>query len=122
MEQGILVIGHGSRAKEAQNIFQSIVAKLRARGFEDVEGVHMELAKPNIQEGVQKLVNKGVKTIVAVPLFIYSGIHIQEDIPQLLQEVGKQYSEVTFKMGQALGDDDLIVDLLQKRVNEALVL
>ncbi|MBZ4645411.1 MAG: cobalamin [Clostridia bacterium] len=120
MNQGILVIGHGSRAQEAQQTFKSIIDKLKARGYKDVEGAHMELAEPNIRKAISKLAEKGVDTILVVPLFIYSGIHIQEDIPQILKEVNQDYPHITIRMGKALEDDDLLIGLLEKRIQEIL--
>ncbi|MGE4282431.1 MAG: sirohydrochlorin chelatase [Clostridia bacterium] len=120
MNKGILVIGHGSRAQEAQDIFENIVEKLKAKGYQNVEGAHMELAKPDISQAIAKLAAQGVDTVVAMPLFIYSGIHIKEDIPQILKEVGRDYPQVTIKMGKVLGDDDLLVSLLEKRIQEII--
>ncbi|WHH57314.1 CbiX/SirB N-terminal domain-containing protein [Petroclostridium sp. X23] len=120
MNKGILIIGHGSRALEAQQTFESIIDKLKAKGYQNIEGAHMELAKPNIREAVEKLDKQKVDMIVVVPLFIYSGIHIKEDIPQILEEIGRDYPHITIKMGSALGDDDLLVSLLEKRVKEMI--
>lgn len=120
MEKGILIIGHGSRSKDASVIFDSIVEQFKSRGYKNVIGANMELAKPDIHAAVEKFLEKGITDIIALPLFLYIGIHIKEDIPEILADFKEKYPELKFKLAEPLKDDSLIVDVLAKRYQEAL--
>lgn len=51
--KGILVIGHGSRSRDALDVFNRIVDDFRARMESCVEGCFMELSEPNIPDTVE---------------------------------------------------------------------
>ncbi|MCK8817364.1 CbiX/SirB N-terminal domain-containing protein [Natroniella sulfidigena] len=119
MKTGIIVLGHGSRATEASQVFAEIVDKLREKvDYDLVEGAAMELAEPSLQDSVAKIINEGAEKVVIVPLFLFPGIHIQEDIPNLIEELEAEYPEVEFKFGRNLGADDKIADILIERIEE----
>lgn len=84
-KKGILLCGHGTRLAEGAENFKAF-----AKGFQDqIEGYEtasafLELCEPDFDAGVKELVDKGVTEIVALPLFLFTGIHIQKDIPCML--------------------------------------
>lgn len=110
--KGIIIIGHGSRNKEAQNQFMEVVEKVREKSGKLVEGAFMELAKPGFFESVEKLVSQGITNIAVYPLFLFSGIHIKEDIPELIREAEAKYQSVTFKMSGAIGPREELVQIV----------
>ncbi|MGL5656813.1 MAG: sirohydrochlorin chelatase [Fusobacteriaceae bacterium] len=118
---GILVVGHGSRSKEAQEGFDKIIGMLKDMCEGDqIVGAHMELCSPSIEEGVERLLleNPKISTIKVVPYFLYTGIHIKEDIPEIIEELKKKYAHIDFKFGKPLGAEIEIAKILKKRVNE----
>ncbi len=121
MDNALLIIGHGSRSKDAQNIFNKIVDFVRERSDYDlVEGAHMELCTPTIPDTVNELVEKGVKKIVLVPYFLYEGIHIKEDIPNIIEELSNKYNNVQFKMAKPIGAEPVLAEILISRAKEAV--
>ncbi|MCK8826467.1 CbiX/SirB N-terminal domain-containing protein [Natroniella acetigena] len=119
MKTGIIVLGHGSRAAEASQVFAEIVDKVREKvDYELVEGAAMELAEPSLQDSVAKIIKAGAEKVVIVPLFLFPGIHIQEDIPNLIEELEAEYSEIEFEFGKNLGADDKIADIIVERIEE----
>lgn len=116
--KGIVIIGHGSRSKEAQEQFMEVVRKVSERTDRIVEGAFMELAKPGFEEAVSSLVNKGINQIAVYPLFLYSGIHIKEDIPQLIEATAKKYEDVSFSMAQPIGVREELIDIVLDSIKE----
>ncbi len=110
--KGIIVIGHGSRSKEAQAQFMNTVDMVRRKVDHPVEGCFMELAEPGFEETVDKIVAEGATEIVVYPLFLFAGIHIKEDVPQLIEEKLTRLQGVTMKMLKPLGDREEIADLV----------
>eukprot|EP01033_Poteriospumella_lacustris_P010875 gene10875-7734_t len=51
-----------------------------------VEAAHMEMAEPSIAQAYGKCVSRGAEHVVVHPFFLSQGRHVQDDIPQLVQE------------------------------------
>ncbi|PRX29841.1 CbiX protein [Orenia metallireducens] len=119
MKTGVIILGHGSRTVEANQVFDSIVEMVKEEiDYEIVEKASMELAKPSLAQSIEKVVKAGVKKVIVVPLFLFPGIHIQEDIPKLIKLEQKKYPEVEFIFGRNIGADQKIAELMVERVKE----
>lgn len=114
--KGILVVGHGSRSKEAKEVFAQITHKLGESLGVEVEGCSMEISEPFIPETIQKMYEKGVRSIVVLPYFLYNGIHIKEDIPEILHKVKSEYTDLEISMAQPLGYHDALIDIIRERL------
>ena len=65
---------------------------------------------------------RGADQVVITPFFLSPGRHTLEDIPRLAQEaVDKCSMDISFSIADPLGTDPLIVEILQQRVDLALV-
>ena len=121
MKEVLLIVGHGSRSKEAQETFDSVVKMVQEKSGNDfykVAGAHMELAKPSIEEKVELLFEQDISRFLIVPYFLYQGIHIKEDIPELLEKLKKKYPKIEFRLGRPIGKEPLLADLLISRGKE----
>jgi len=119
MKRAILIVGHGSRSKDAQNIFNKIVQFVKDKSdYSIVEGAHMELCEPSIPDVVGKMVQNHVEEILVVPYFLYEGIHIKEDIPEIIEELSKKYTGLKFKMARPIGAEPMLADILIDRAKE----
>ncbi|GIM28192.1 cobalamin biosynthesis protein CbiX [Clostridium polyendosporum] len=115
--KGILVIGHGSRSQEADEVFFKIVDMLKNKTGSLVEGCYMEISKPSIPETIEKMYKEGIKDFTVLPYFLFPGIHIKEDIPEILKEVEEKYEDIKISMANPIGYNELLVDILLERVN-----
>ncbi len=124
---GILVIGHGSRLQYNKEVILEIADIIAKKHPEDVIRVgFVEHSDPKIKEAVQEFSGTGVTRIAAVPVFIASGVHLTEDIPGELDldesgcgNLNIDGREVPVCYAKPLGADELIADLIFKRVLEA---
>lgn len=118
--EAILVIGHGSRSLEAQNEFNRVVNMVSEKSGAIVKGASMELCDPDIPSAVEELLNENpeIKVIKAVPLFLFEGIHIKVDIPEILEKKREKYPHVEFRFGKPIGVESLLADILIKRSEE----
>lgn len=113
---GTLVIGHGSRSKEAMEAFYQIVEQLKGSINGEVEGCFMEISEPHIPETIEKMYNNGVRNITVLPYFLFNGIHIKEDIPEILTSVKKQYTDIAITMAQPISYHNYVVEILKERL------
>ncbi|KAK9858795.1 hypothetical protein WJX84_003765, partial [Apatococcus fuscideae] len=47
------------------------------------------------------------------------GRHIQEDIPRMVQEAAEKHPGISCRIAKPIGIDNLMADLIEKRVQDA---
>ena len=120
MTNGIIIVDHGSRRDESNKMLEEVAAlfaKRFAERFDIVEPAHMELAEPSIGTAYGKCVDRGAARIVVCPFFLGPGKHWTSDIPRLTAEAAKLHPQTEYHVTLPLGIDDLILELLAKRVS-----
>lgn len=130
---GILLIGHGSTLPYNNEVVEEIAQKyIDDNPDYNIEVGFMQLSTPTIPDAVEKLKQKGVKNIIANPVFLAEGIHTKIDIPSTLNlEVqpvenynspNKAYDTVDFDgeitLTTPLGADDIILDIIDERISK----
>jgi sirohydrochlorin ferrochelatase len=120
---GIVIMDHGSRLAESNRMLEelaSLFATRFARDYTVVEPAHMEIAEPSIATAFDRCVQRGAKRVVVCPFFLGPGKHWTQDIPRLTANAATKHPGVGYHVTQMLGIDDLILDLLNKRVQHCL--
>jgi sirohydrochlorin ferrochelatase len=123
MTNGIIIVDHGSRRTES-NLMLERVAQLFGQRFSAkygiVEPAHMEIAEPSIAAAYARCVERGAEQIVVAPFFLGPGKHWTQDIPALTAAAAMTFPQTRYHVAQTLGIDDLILDLLDKRVGHCV--
>ena len=115
--KGVLVIAHGSRANETEATLEAVLSMVKKKLPETfIEHAFMEFSDRTIEKGVSALNAKGVTEIKVVPYFLFTGIHIKEDIPNMVAECAVNYPGVKITMGEPLGADERLADILVDRI------
>ncbi len=98
-----LLIAHGTRDEEGKSSFLQFVNEFR-KAFPDrfVQPAFLELAKPDIQEGIEACVEEGAEEIFVIPLMLFPGRHVNQDIPGQIQEAKSRYPQLDFHYSGAL--------------------
>jgi len=120
MKTAIVIVDHGSRRAESNQMLEEIArlfAKRFAEKYEIVEPAHMELAEPSIATAYATCVKRGAERIVVCPFFLGPGKHWTEDIPRLTAAAAAKFPLTKYHVTQTLGIDDLILELLDKRAS-----
>ena len=118
MSDALLVMVHGSPRPVANQDMFAVVDVLRERGsFPIVEVGFMELNDPPIPLAIERCVEQGAQRVIAVPYFLHTGMHVTDDLPDLLEEAQARYPDVEFLMGDYLGHDPLLADVIAERAS-----
>ncbi|BFH73432.1 CbiX/SirB N-terminal domain-containing protein [Sulfurisphaera javensis] len=112
---GVLLVLHGSKIKEWQDVAIQYANLLR-KYFDLVEYGFIEFNQPSITEAAKNLVAKGADTIVVVPLLFAAGTHFKRDIPKQLEEI----KGVKIIIADPIGIDKRVAEILKERVEESL--
>jgi len=114
---GVLICGHGSRAKIAEEEFSLLAKGLQTRYPElNVDYGFLEYSAPNIHTALDRLVAKGVTTIHAVPGMLFAATHAKNDIPSVLTTYQAKHPNLTIKYGQELGLHEEMIRAFQQRI------
>ena len=116
---GVVIVDHGSRRTQSNESLEE-VARLFAARFPAcgiVEAAHMELAMPDIAAAYDACVRRGASRIVVLPFFLAQGKHWTRDIPSLTAQAAEKHPGTAYQIAEPLGIDDLILDLLKKRLD-----
>ncbi len=118
---GIMICGHGSRAKSAEQEFALLAKGLRARLPDvPVEYGFLEYSAPNIHMGLDALRQAGVDNIVAVPGMLFAATHAKNDIPSVLTTYGEKHPGLSVRYGRELGLHPQMIAAFEARILEAL--
>jgi sirohydrochlorin ferrochelatase len=123
VKTGIIIVDHGSRRDESNALLEEVARAFAARfheRFDIIEPAHMEIAEPSIAAAFAKCVARGAQRVVVLPYFLGPGKHWTSDIPNLTAAAASDFPGTTFHVSKPLGVDDLILDLLAKRIGECI--
>jgi len=116
-EVGIVIVDHGSRRAESNELLLRVVDLFReTTGLPLVEAAHMELAEPSIATAVDRVVAQGARWVVAHPYFLSPGRHWRQDIPELVAQAVARHSGVRYIVTAPLGLHPLMQRIMQHRI------
>jgi len=114
----ILIIAHGSKVKETDDIMKQYKAALTSKLPEaSIEYCYLQLMEPSIESVVERLYSDGVRNIKAFPFFLFNGNHIKEDIPEVLNTLKVQYTGLEIEFLNHIGYDEKLLELIVERVS-----
>ncbi|RTL31082.1 MAG: cobalamin biosynthesis protein CbiX [Burkholderiales bacterium] len=109
---GILLFAHGARDPAWARPFETVADRLRERASasgDEVTLAYLEFMSPTIAGAAADLVRKGCTRITVVPLFLGAGGHVRKDLPQLLEDMGRQHPDVQWILSPAVGETDVLI-------------
>ncbi|TRX70219.1 sirohydrochlorin chelatase [Carboxylicivirga sp. M1479] len=117
-KKGVLLCGHGTRVKQGEEAFIAYARRFAAMLPEyEVEAGFLELSEPDFEKGVKNLIERGIEEIIALPVFLFTGVHIQKDIPCILFQLQRKYN-VRIQLASYIGDCDDMVMLSNELVSQ----
>jgi sirohydrochlorin cobaltochelatase len=115
-----MVCGHGSRDVAAVAEFHRLVRKLGARLPEHpLESGFLEFARPIIREGLDRLRERGVDHVLAVPGMLFAAGHVKNDVPSVLNAYAAEHG-IRVDFGRDLGIDPKLLRAARDRIEMAL--
>ena len=118
MTHALLLIAHGSRRPQANADLARLADLVREQPESEgtiVEIGYLELTGPTIPEGFRKCVEQGATRVRIVPYFLSMGVHMQEDLTQICEELEAEFPEVRIQVRRPLGLHPKVVDVVMER-------
>jgi len=118
--ENIVLIGHGSPKKEANNI--DLIGRLLHHAIHpECEGAcvkvaYLQFADPDIMSTIKGCVEGGATKVIVHPFFLSSGMHVTKDIPGMISEAKGMYPAVEFVYTEPLGVHEKLVQVVIERI------
>lgn len=120
-ETAVLLLGHGSRAGEANEGMYEVVARLRAAHPDRmIEAAFLEINAPSIPEGIDICAASGARQIVLLPYFLHLGNHVLKDMPRFVEEGRRRHPGREIVLGPHLGFHEKLVEIVEERLDAAI--
>jgi cobalt/nickel transport system ATP-binding protein len=119
-EPALLLIGHGSRSAAGVDQYwklADVIGRLRPDltlgcGF-------IELARPDLDSAIDDLADRGVGSVIAVPLVLLGAGHLKSDGPAALARGRARHSDVAFSYARDLGIHPAVLAVAEDRIRAA---
>jgi len=115
--KGILIVDHGSRKREANDMLRCMANLIQTMAGTDVvvRYAHMELADPDIAAGFTSCVQGGASEVIVFPYMLSPGRHSTSDIPRMVADAAKNFPDVTFAVTPAFGVHEKLAEIVLAR-------
>lgn len=115
--KGILIVDHGSRKDEANEMLPLMAELIQSIAGDDVvvRHAHMELAEPTIGQGFANCVDAGATEVIVFPYMLSPGRHSTSDIPRMVAKVAGAHPGVSFSVTPAFGLHDKLAEVVLER-------
>ncbi len=119
-DTGVIILGHGSKLKRANDLLYRLAQKIRSEnGLDIVEPAFLQLYQPDLRKAIRKVVKRGCKRVIIVPFFLFEGNHVSRDIPKVIKEEARIHKKVELVYAKNLGQDYRISSIVMDCIREA---
>ncbi|MCL6584362.1 MAG: precorrin-8X methylmutase [bacterium] len=119
MKKALILLGHGSRLKEANESLYSLAKIIKSKSsLAIVQPAFLQLASPTLREGIESCLAQGASEIIVHPYFLYPGAHVLHDIPAIIEAARQDHPQVRIRLTPPLGVDDKLAEIVLERVTE----
>jgi len=119
--KAIIFFGHGARDERWREPFDRLVTLWYEQYPKTpVELAFLELMQPSLSDAIKKIVLKGIKDIVVIPVFFGQGSHLRNDFPKILEECRSEFSDISLNATPAVGENLLVLQAIINYSQNAL--
>jgi sirohydrochlorin ferrochelatase len=117
---GYVVFGHGSPVESANHEVRAAAAEMARRGkLDGVEAAFLGGGRPDLLEAVAALAVRGATQVIVIPYFLTMGLHLQRDLPQLIEDARRAHPAIEIELTPPLDGHPALIDALLDRARES---
>lgn len=117
---GLLVVGHGTRRGTGVAQLIELTRSMTVMAPKvPIEASFLELAEPTISVAMQRLAQRGVRSIIAVPILLFEAGHAKSDIPHAVEEAAGMFGIKVLGQTDPLGINEWALRLSALRFDSA---
>ena len=114
-DDGILLVSKGSRLSMNLKSMNRIAGYVEGHGFKNVSIAVLDGEGPSVAASIANLMEKDVKRLIIVPLFLTECKSVTEAIPSLVRD---SCLLIPVEFADVIGRDEQILDDMEKKIPE----
>jgi sirohydrochlorin cobaltochelatase len=116
LSRGVVIFAHGSRVESANEAVRAVARELvRASSCSNIIAAFLELGSPSLPDAASGLIAAGVDQVVVVPYFLTAGLHMERDLPILIEQIRQAHPNVQLTVAPPLDGHPALVQILADR-------
>lgn len=116
----LIIFAHGSSVESANDAVREVAQKMAEAGGYRAAAAFLEGGKPDLQSAVAEIAGSGSRRIIVIPYFLTLGLHLQRDLPKLIEEAGAAHPELQIEVTAPLDGHPALVSILLDRASAAI--
>ena len=121
MSDGLVIFAHGSSIASANAAVEAVAAATAQAGGYTVRVGFLEPAHPTLEEAVASLAQHGIQRVLIIPYFLTLGLHLQRDLPRIIDRLAKAHPGVEIRATPPLDGHAALIQILLDRARQALL-
>ena len=120
MNAANILLAHGSRDPGWRKPFEELLEKCKKRSPKKIYCLsYLELCDPKLSDVIKDLLknNHKITTFNIHPLFLSSGVHMNNDIQKILSDLKANYPQKRFNLNDVIGKNSLVTYAIYKVVS-----
>lgn len=111
----LIVFAHGSSIESANESVRVVARRLADETGKQVEPAFLEGGQPGLHGAVAACVAGGESDITVLPYFLTLGLHLQRDLPKLVDEIRAAFPGVKLRVAEPLDGHPKLIEILKDR-------
>ena len=112
---GLLLFAHGARDPAWAEPFEAVRRRcLELQPGRPVGLAFLEFIEPGLVEAGAELARAGCAQVDVVPLFLGRGGHVRRDVPAKLDELGRRFPGVVWRLRTTVGESEHLVEAMAR--------
>lgn len=116
---GYIVFAHGSSIESANEAVRIVAAEMARVGESRLGGLvvaaFLEGGSPSLHGAIDDLVAGGVNRVIVIPYFLTLGVHLQRDLPKLVDAARRAHPGLEVVVGDPLDGHPGMAEMLLDR-------
>jgi sirohydrochlorin ferrochelatase len=115
-----IVFAHGSSVESANQAVRNVARQAAQLGDWRVFAVaFLEGGKPSLPDTVEELAARGERRFIVVPYFLTTGLHLQRDLPRLIEQIRTKHHGIEIEVTPPLDGHPAMAAALVDLANSA---
>jgi sirohydrochlorin cobaltochelatase len=112
-KSGVILFGHGARDPRWAEPFEAVASTLRGQQPAlEVRTAFLEFMSPTLQEAGTALAALGCTHVTVLPMFLGTGGHVRQDLPERLQALRDTLPAVQWQLAPAIGEHAAVLQAM----------
>lgn len=115
-----IVFAHGSSVESANEAVRIAASEAAKRGRWGIfETAFLGGGQPNLAEAVDLAMHRGASRVVVIPYFLTLGLHLERDLPALIEEIKTRRRGIEIEVTAPLDGHPALLQALVDRARES---